>query len=72
MRLHRQRGTLGDVSDIRQLVLRMSVVLAGGDRGILLSRADEDGDGSPLDVVAHEGFDNDPTDSAVAHSFASQ
>jgi diguanylate cyclase (GGDEF)-like protein len=72
VRLHRERGALGDVSDIKQLVLRMAVVLVDAEKGILLSRADEDGDGSPLDVVAHEGFDNDPTDSAVAHAFASE
>ncbi|MEA2478651.1 MAG: hypothetical protein QOJ07_573 [Thermoleophilaceae bacterium] len=72
VRLHRERGTLGDVSDIKQLVLRMAVVLVDAGKGILLSRADEDGDGSPLDLVASEGFDNDPTDSAVAHAFASQ
>jgi diguanylate cyclase (GGDEF)-like protein len=72
VRLHRKHGALGDVSDIRQLVLRMAVVLVEAEKGILLSREDEDGDGSPLDVVAHEGFDNDPTDSAVAHAFASQ
>jgi HD-GYP domain-containing protein (c-di-GMP phosphodiesterase class II) len=71
IRLHRERGALGDVSDIRQLVLRMAVVLVEADKGILLSREDEDGDGSPLDVVAHEGFANDPADSAVAHAFAS-
>jgi diguanylate cyclase (GGDEF)-like protein len=70
--LHREHGALGDVSDIKQLVLRMAVVLVEADKGILLSRVDEDGDGSPLDVVAHEGFDSDPADSAVAHAFASE
>ena len=72
VRLHRERGALGDVSDIRQLVLRMAVVLLDAKKGILLSRKDEDGDGSPLDVVASEGFDHDPADSAVAHSFATE
>ena len=72
VRLHRERGALGDVSDIRQLVLRMATVLLEADKGLLLSREDEDGDGCPLDVVAHEGFDHDPSDSAVAHSFASE
>ena len=71
VRLHRERGALGDVSDIRQLVLRMATVLVDAEKGILLSREDEDGDGSPLDVVAHQGFDHDPRDSAVAHTFAS-
>ena len=72
VRLHRERGALGDVSDVRQLVLRMAVVLVEAEKGILISRNDEDGDGSPIDVVAHEGFDNDPSDSAVAQSFAGQ
>jgi HD-GYP domain-containing protein (c-di-GMP phosphodiesterase class II)/GGDEF domain-containing protein len=70
--LHREHGALGDVSDIKQLVLRTAVVLVEAEKGILLSRKDEDGDGSPLDVVAYEGFENDPCDSAVAHSFASE
>ena len=72
VQLHRKHGALGDVSDIKQLVLRMAVVLVEAEKGILLSREDEDGDGSPLDVVAHEGFDHDPSDSAVANTFAGQ
>jgi diguanylate cyclase (GGDEF)-like protein len=72
VRMHRERGDLAAMDDIRDLVLRMAVVLVEAGGGILLSRADEDGDGSPLDVVAHEGFDNDPTGSAVATHFASQ
>jgi diguanylate cyclase (GGDEF)-like protein len=70
--LHRRHGALGDVSDVRRLVLRMAVVLVDAEKGLLLSRADEDGDGSPLDLVASEGFDNDPSDSAVAHAFATR
>ena len=72
VRLHRDRGHLAAMDDVRQLVLRTAVVLIEAGGGILLSRADEDGDGSALDVVAHEGFDNDPTDSAVAQHFACQ
>ena len=72
VRLHHEHGELGDVSDIRDLVLRMAVVLVEADKGILLSRKDEDGDGHPLDVVAHQGFDNDPADSSVANAFASE
>jgi diguanylate cyclase (GGDEF)-like protein len=72
VRMHRDRGELAAMDDIRQLVLRMAVVLVDAKGGILLSRADEDGDGHPLDVVAHEGFDYDPSDSAVAKVFASQ
>src|SRR5215217_253274 len=72
VRMHRDRGALAAMDDIRQLVLRMAVVLVDATGGILLSRADEDGDGDPLDVVAHEGFEYDPTDSAVAKAFATQ
>jgi diguanylate cyclase (GGDEF)-like protein len=72
VRMHRERGHLAEMDDIRQLVLRMAVVLVEAGGGILMSRNDEDGDGSPLDVVAHEGFDNDPTESAVAKAFATQ
>src|SRR5215217_7557659 len=70
--MHRDRGALAAMDDIRQLVLRMAVVLVDATGGILLSRADEDGDGHPLDVVAHEGFEYDPSDSAVAKAFATQ
>jgi diguanylate cyclase (GGDEF)-like protein len=72
VRMHRDRGALSAMDDIHQLVLRMAIVLVDAKGGILLSRADEDGDGHPLDVVAHEGFDYDPSDSAVAKAFASQ
>jgi diguanylate cyclase (GGDEF)-like protein len=72
VRMHRQHGHLAAMDDIRQLVLRMAVMLTGAKGGILLSRDDEDGDGDPLDVVAHEGFEYDPADSAVAKTFASQ
>jgi diguanylate cyclase (GGDEF)-like protein len=70
VRMHRGRGALAAMDDIRQLVLRMAVVLVDATGGILLSRKDEDGDGHPLDVVAHEGFAYDPSDSAVAKAFA--
>ena len=72
MQLHREHGELGDVSDIKQLVLRMAIVLVEADKGILLSREDEDGDGSPLDVVATRASRTTRADSAVANTFASQ
>ena len=72
VRMHQERGHLAEMSGIRELVLRMAVLMVEASGGILLSRDDEDGDGVPLDVVAHEGFDNDPTESAVAHAFASK
>ena len=39
------------------------------ERGLLISRADDDGDGS-LDVVLSHGFEHDPSHSAVAQRFA--
>jgi diguanylate cyclase (GGDEF)-like protein len=67
--LHRRHGAIGDARDIRQLVLRVAVELAGAEKGLLLSRSDEDGDGK-LDLAAHEGFEHDPTESDVAQRFA--
>jgi HD-GYP domain-containing protein (c-di-GMP phosphodiesterase class II) len=66
---HHERGALGDISDIRSLVLRIAVSLLEADKGLLLSRKDADGDGD-LDLVAYEGFDNDPTHAAIAQRFA--
>ena len=69
MRLHREHGVLGDARDVRQLVLRTAITLVGASKGLLLSREDLDADGD-LDLVYHEGFENDPEDSAVAERFA--
>jgi len=44
-------------------------LLLEADMGLLMSRRDEDGDGS-LDLVASEGFDNDPADSVIVERFA--
>ena len=69
--LHQQRGALGDTSDVRSLVLRVAIELLGAEKGLLLSRKDEDGDGD-LDLVCTEGFEHDPGDSAVAQHFATE
>jgi diguanylate cyclase (GGDEF)-like protein len=66
---HHEGGVLGDASDIRALVLRVAVTLLESEKGLLLSRTDEDGDGD-LDLVAYQGFDNDPEHSAIAQRFA--
>ena len=71
VRLQRERGTIGDTSDVRQLVLRIAINLVGAEKGLLLSREDLDAD-RLLDVVAHLGFENDPKDSAVAQRFANE
>jgi HD-GYP domain-containing protein (c-di-GMP phosphodiesterase class II) len=70
-RLHRERGIFGDSGDVRQLVLRTAITLVGADKGLLLSRTDEDRD-DLLDLVCYEGFQHDPSDSAVAQRFANE
>lgn len=69
--LHRERGPLGDTSDVRRLVLRIAIALVGAEKGLLLSREDEDHDGD-LDLVCAEGFEHDPEGSAVAQHFATE
>ncbi len=68
-RLHRQQGALGHSGDVRELVLETAVRLVEADRGLLLSREDEDGDGD-FDMVCSTGFKSDPTHSAVAQAYA--
>jgi HD-GYP domain-containing protein (c-di-GMP phosphodiesterase class II)/GGDEF domain-containing protein len=66
--LHR-RHAIGDSDDIRELVLRTAIELVGAEKGLLLSRGDQDHDGR-LDLITHRGFENDPADSDVAQRFA--
>ncbi len=69
VRMHRERGVLGHTGDVRELVLETALRLVEADRGLLLSRRDEDGDGD-FDMVCQSGFDGDATHSAVAQEFA--
>ncbi|MGI9049971.1 MAG: HD domain-containing phosphohydrolase [Rubrobacteraceae bacterium] len=71
MRLSQERGALGDPSNVPAIVLRLARTLVGAEKGLLLSRRDEDADGK-LDLLASEGFDNDPQDSAIVQRFADQ
>jgi diguanylate cyclase (GGDEF)-like protein len=71
MRMHRELGALGDPSDVPAMVLRLSKSLVGAEKGLLLSREDEDSDGK-LDLVSYEGFENDPGSSAIAQRFANE
>ena len=68
---HAERGVLGHVRDIRELVLRVAVELTESEKGLLLSRSDRDADGL-LDLVVSEGFQHDPRDSAVAQRFGEE
>ncbi|MDQ3934398.1 MAG: HD domain-containing protein [Actinomycetota bacterium] len=67
----RAGGALSGHDDLRALVLRVAVTLLEAEKGLLLSRADEDDDGD-LDLVAYEGFENDPEHAAIAQRFASR
>ena len=72
--LHRVQAARGredddDEDDVHTLILRAAIELVEAEKGLLVSRADVDGDGA-LDVVHWEGFEHDPTHSAVAQRFA--
>jgi GGDEF domain-containing protein len=60
-----------DRRDVALLILQAAIELVGADRGMLLSREDDDGDGA-LDVMVAEGFEHDPSTSVVAQRFARQ
>ncbi len=76
LELHHERGVLGDLSDIRTLVLRLALTLLEADKGLLLSRANGETDmhaaEHALEVVAGHGFDSDPKESALARRFAAE
>ena len=69
MRLSHERGVLGDPSDVPAMVLRLARTLVGAEKGMLLSRLDEDSDGK-LDLLASEGFEHDPENSVIMRRFA--
>jgi HD-GYP domain-containing protein (c-di-GMP phosphodiesterase class II)/GGDEF domain-containing protein len=55
--------------DLLELVLQAAIRLLEAEKGLLLTRGDEDGDGD-LDMVTAQGFSHDPEHSAVAQRFA--
>ena len=67
--VHKEHGPLSDPSDIPEMVLQLATTLLEADKGLLLSRQDGDGD-HELDLLASQGFDNDPSDSSIAQRFA--
>jgi HD-GYP domain-containing protein (c-di-GMP phosphodiesterase class II) len=67
--INRMRDMSPAQGDVEDLILKAAIELVEAEKGMLISRTDEDGDGE-LDVVHHHGFDNDPTHSAVAQRFA--
>jgi GGDEF domain-containing protein len=77
-RLYAERGAFGgdDEDDhgggdrsVPELVLQAAITLLEAEKGLLLSRTDEDGDGE-LDFVLSHGFEHDAAHSAVAQRFA--
>jgi len=73
--LQRAAGALGVPSDIRALVLQLTVRLVQAEKGLLLTHRPgrEDRDvASDLDVAASEGFEHDPIDSQLVERFASR
>jgi diguanylate cyclase (GGDEF)-like protein len=69
--LQARHHPLGDTSDVRLLVLRTALQLLGAEKGLLLSREDQDSDGD-LDMFCSEGFEHDAEESAIAQHFARQ
>ena len=65
----RLRGGLEEAADARELILRAAIKLVEAEKGLLLSRADEDADGR-LDLVCAHGFEHDPERSAIVQRFA--
>jgi HD-GYP domain-containing protein (c-di-GMP phosphodiesterase class II) len=69
-RLHAGQGMLDErEDDLHALILRAAIELVEAEKGMLISRADENADGE-LDVVLSRGFERDPQHSAVAQRFA--
>ena len=70
MHLHRSRGPLGHTDDTRELVLKVALSALDAKKGLLLERPDgDDGarrDGDGLRAACSDGFENDPSDSALA------
>ncbi|AHY46009.1 GGDEF: diguanylate cyclase (GGDEF) domain [Rubrobacter radiotolerans] len=72
MRLYGERGLLsGGPQEVPELVLRLVRELVEAEKGILLSRGGE-GEGDELGLLAHEGFENDPTKSELVRRFAGE
>src|SRR3954465_8230705 len=68
LELQQTQGLLG-TGDVRELVLRTAMSLLEAERGLLLSRQDEDADGD-LDLVCQLGFEREPEHNPVAQRFA--
>jgi GGDEF domain-containing protein len=67
-RLQATHGAVAAGGDVKGLILKAAIELVEAEKGLLISREDEDGDGA-LDVVLAHGFEHDPTYSALAQRF---
>ena len=63
-----EHGVFGGDDDIKSLVLRMTMEIVEAEKGLLIS----DGGEGNRDVVAAEGWENDPAQSSLAHRFADE
>ena len=67
-RMQTTHGTLAEGGDVKGLILKAAIELVEAEKGLLISREDDDGDGA-LDVVLAHGFEHDPSHSALAQRF---
>jgi len=63
-----EHGVFGGDDDVKSLVLRMTMEIVEAEKGLLIS----DGGEGNRDVVAAEGWENDPAQSSLAHRFADE
>ena len=69
-RTYRERGSLGDPSDVPSTVLRLTRSLLDAGKGLLLWR--QDGGDGELALAAAGGFEHSPEDSAVVRHLAEE
>jgi GGDEF domain-containing protein len=67
--LQELHGRSSGRGDVLELVLKAAIQLVNAEKGLLLTRKDEDADGD-LDLVTAFGFTNDPEHSSVVQRFA--
>ena len=69
--VHTRSGPVGEDEDVRELVLRAAMGLLDAQKGVLLSRADADGDGD-FDMVCAQGFEGDPEHLPIVQRFTGE